>query len=87
MSNLSIDPEDIIANGIDTIEYDGVVIRKGTMGAVLANIDLLNTGSAQAESDALAKIRELAPGLIKTGIQQHVVWKSTAVQAIFDELS
>lgn len=78
----AIRPEDILADGIDKTIINGTVIRKGTVAAFLANIDIfesVNTNDQQKQ-DALQMLHELAPSIIAVGLQKHVVFKNPIIQ-------
>lgn len=88
MTNTSIRPEDILADEANTTEVNGVKMRKGTVAAVLANANILesSTSSEQQKQDALQTIKELAPALVALGLNTHVTWKNKQIQKILDEV-
>lgn len=87
MTAQGVRPEDILANDINQVERNGVLIRKGTVAAALANIDLLeaNTSSDADKQAAITALKELADALLATGICKHVTWKNPQVQEILEE--
>lgn len=80
-------PEDVMSDDASHVEKNGVVIRKGSMAAVMANIEVIEDDSASPAEKQSAKeaIKELAPTLIGVGMTEYVTWKNPEVQAIFDE--
>ena len=88
MSKKAVSPADIIADGVEKVEIKGVEIRKGTAGAFLANIEILEAADAsEAEKQAAIKmIEQLAPAMIAVNLHKHATWKNKIVQAIFDKL-
>jgi hypothetical protein len=86
--NQWIKPEDILKDGADYLEIDGKKVRKGTVAAFLANIEILenpNT-SNQHKSDALLAMKELAPAIITVGLHKHVTFKNVAAVKILAEV-
>ncbi|KTC78908.1 hypothetical protein Lche_0928 [Legionella cherrii] len=85
MSNhLSIRPEDILPDGVDTALIDGKSIRKGTIAAFLANADIFehpNSTDKQKE-EAIKAMNELAPVVIAVGLHRHVVFKNKEIEQI-----
>ena len=79
-------PEDILPDHINQIEINSVGIRKGSVVAVLANIELLEdeSNSYETKQNALQVIKSLVPGLIAAGMHKHVIWKNLEVQGLFD---
>ncbi len=80
----SVRPEDIIPDGADNTSINGVVVRKGTVAAFLANINILENlhSSDQQKQEAMNMLWELAPSVIATGLPQHVTFKSELVENI-----
>ncbi len=79
-------PENILADEVNKIDINGVEVRKGTVGAVLANIDLLEIDGIPSEQKdaALKTIESLVPSMIAMGLNKHVIWKNPKVQLLFD---
>lgn len=84
---MAIRPEDILPEEINSLVINGVNVRKATVGATLANANILNSDTAsEAEKfSALEKIKELIPALIAIGLHQHVTWKNPQIQKLIDE--
>lgn len=89
MSQLrSIRPEDILADGVDTVESRGVMVRKGTVAAFMANIAVLEGESSEEEQGkALAIMKELAPSIIAMGLNDFVVFKNPQAAKVIYEAS
>jgi hypothetical protein len=79
-------PEDMIADSENYLRHNGKAVRKGTMAAIIANIELLESGQAnQAEkAKALKILKELAPAVNASGLTKHFHCHNIKVQAIFD---
>lgn len=86
---MAIKPEDIIGDNENTIEINGIKVRKGTVGAVLANIDIFSSSDSTQTDKEEAKnmIVTLAPAMIATGFLKHATWKNPEVQQIFEAAS
>lgn len=85
--NNSVKPEDILPDGKDTTIIDGKEIRKGTVAAFLANINILEnpSSSVQHKQDAIDKLQELAPSVITVGLHHHVQFKNPQVEQILKD--
>lgn len=85
--NKGILPKDILADNIDSKEINGLNVRKGTIAAVLANIDILESSSSstQLKQTALKTIKDLVPSLIALGLHKHVTWNNLHVQSLINE--
>jgi hypothetical protein len=84
---MGIKPEDILADDKNTVNFGNITVRKATMGAALANVEVLeskNTTEAE-KSDARKMLAELAPALVAIGILKHLSWKNPEVQKIIEE--
>ena len=82
-------PEDMLPDDQDSMTTaSGVVGRKGTMAAALANADIVEAADAtQAEKlAALEAIRSIAPALKALGVTEHLEWKNKDIQALFNEI-
>lgn len=87
MSDNSVKPEDLIPDGVDSILLGGKTIRKGTVAAFLANLDILENplSTEKQKQDAQNQMRELAPAIIITGLHRHVVFKNAEVEDMLAE--
>lgn len=83
---MSIRPIDIIADGSDSISINGTEVRKGTVGAFLANICLLENEDVpeQQKKEAIETMIELAPSLVAVGLHHHVTFKNEHAQKILN---
>ncbi len=82
----SIRPEDILPEGVDTVESRGVTVRKGTVAAYIANISVLEKdSSAEEKENALAVMKELAPSIIAMGLHDFVTFKNPQAEKILNE--
>lgn len=77
-------PEDILADGIDATIINGISVRKGTIGAFLANIEILEDSntSESSKQEAVDQIKMLAPAVIAIGLLKHVTFKNADVMKI-----
>jgi ribosome-binding ATPase YchF (GTP1/OBG family) len=84
--NKSIKPENILSDDESSKIIDGIPVRKGTVGAVLANAKILaSASSTEAEKQAALKvIEELAPALVVLNVYEHIQWKNPAIQQIVE---
>lgn len=71
MTFKGVDSQDILPEGQDYKVIRGVTVRKGTIAAAMANMDLLESGSEEEAEAARAKLRELAPALVVLGVHKH----------------
>lgn len=83
----SMRPEDILPEGIDTVESRGVTVRKGTVAAYIANISVVENDSSTTEEKekALAVMKELAPSIIAMGLHDAVTFKNIQAEKILNE--
>lgn len=84
MTNNLVRPEDILPDGVDSTFINGKMVRKGTIAAFLANVDLLEKENAteQQRREAINIMKELAPAVISIGLHKHVVFKNNQVEQI-----
>ncbi len=84
---MGIKAEDIIADHENYAILNGVSIRKGTMGAALANAEIfISNNSTAIEKDSAKKmLEELATILAHSLFNKHLSWKNSAIQEIFDK--
>jgi hypothetical protein len=87
MTTKAIRPEDIIPNGADHTLINGKSVRKGSVCAFIANIDLLeNLNSSDAQrANALQALKELAPALITVGLHHHVNFKNKQAEELIQQ--
>ncbi|HAF87257.1 MAG: hypothetical protein CMF38_02705 [Legionellaceae bacterium] len=80
-------PEDIISDTQNEIMLNGVTVRKGTVGAFLANIDTLENSSSSVQEKEIAQsiLEELAPAIKATGLLKHMTFKNQQIAAMFEK--
>lgn len=88
MSDLSVNPEDILADGVDYTVIKGVPVRKGTVAAFIANIQIIEDpdSSDLARQNAWETMKNLAPTLVATGLTDHVLFKNPSVERMLHEI-
>ena len=84
LTNDSVRPEDILPDGVDSTLIDGKAVRKGTIAAFLANVDVLESTSVteQQKQKAINTMKELAPSVIAIGLHKHVTFKNSQAEQI-----
>jgi hypothetical protein len=80
-------PTDILADGIDSKMQNGVMIRKGTIGAILANLDAIDSDKYNSDEKeaAIMAIKEGVPTLIALNFDKHLIWKNPLVQKMMED--
>lgn len=86
--SMSYSPEDLLPDDKNHVEMNGTKIRKGTMGAALANAKIIESSDATTEEKqaALIALKQLAPALIAFGLTTFLQWKNPIIQNIFDQV-
>ena len=79
-----IKPSDILPDNVNSIMINGVEVRKGSVAAVVANIQQLESANATEESKqaAIDAIKSLVPSLRAQGLLNHVTFNNPVVQAL-----
>ncbi len=87
-NNNPVRPEDILADGVDHTVINGQTVRKGTMGAFLGNIEILegSTSTEKQKQDAIQMMKELAPSLVAINLHKHAKFNNDQVEKIFIEV-
>lgn len=87
MITKAIRPEDLIADGSDYTQINGMQVRKGTVAAFLANIDLLENpnSSTEVKNQALCALNELAPSIVAVRLHHHVNFKNKVAEEIIQQ--
>lgn len=77
-------PEDILPDNESFLTVDGFEIRKGTVGAVVKNADILSSANATPQQKAEAEqiIKELSHSIAALGMHKHVTWNDPRIEAI-----
>ncbi|HHF7372544.1 hypothetical protein [Legionella bozemanae] len=80
----SIRPEDILPDGVDSTSINGKIVRKGTIAAFLANVEVFEKqdGTEQQKQEAMKAMKELAPEVIAVGLHRYVVFKNREIEQI-----
>lgn len=79
-------PQDVLADGQDTVSLNGISARKGSVAAFLKNIELIESpdASEQDKAQALQIMQELAPVLVALKLPQHVIFKNPIAQVLLE---
>ncbi|MFD4837009.1 hypothetical protein ACFWP0_05830 [Achromobacter sp. NPDC058515] len=79
--------EDVLPDGRDQGDFNGVAVRKGTVGAFLANARACSDPQASAEAVAAARrdIREALPALRALGLFEVLQVRDPALRAWMQE--
>lgn len=87
MANKYIKPEDVLSEENNYALLNGLHVRKGTAGAFLANINLLESLKDEPVKQRLVlnMLRELAPAIVAIGFHQHVTFKNPVVEQIIKD--
>jgi len=85
--NNSVQPEDILPDGVDSSLLAGRVVKKGTIAAFLANIDILESPitNGKQKDAAIQTMKELAPSVIAIGLHKHVTFNNSQAEKILIE--
>ncbi|MGW7575692.1 hypothetical protein [Streptomyces sp. NPDC054765] len=84
MSTKPVTPQDVLADGQEVAEFNGVFVRKGSIAAFIGNakaLDDLEPGTPEHEAVA-QQIRDLKPGLDALGLFDVVEIKNPDVAAL-----
>lgn len=82
---MTIRPEDVLPEGVDTAQLGGITVRKGSVAAFVANaklLDVLPAGSPERQQ-ALAQLRVLAPSVAAVGVLDVFRPRSAEVEEVF----
>jgi hypothetical protein len=82
-------PEDLFPSDVDSVEVDGIMVRKGSIAAFIHNalaLDLLDPENEEYER-AAAEIRSLAPALEAVRVFEVFSLRSDRVAQIVSPLS
>jgi hypothetical protein len=84
MTDNAVRPEEVLPDGIDHTLINGRTVRKGTIAAFLANIDILESTNVteQQKQAAIGTMKELAPSVIAIGLHKHVFFKNSQAEQI-----
>lgn len=84
MNKQGVRPEDILADGVDATIIGGKQVRKGTVAAFIANIEILENPatSSEVKKEALIIIESLAKDVVAVGLHKHVKFNNEIVENI-----
>lgn len=84
---MSISPKDILPDDDDSAMLNGRKVRKGSIAAFMANIDVIENPNATVDekSAAIDMLKTLAPDLIALNLHKHVTFKNSTAGSILDE--
>lgn len=79
-------PEDLLPDDQDHVQRDGLTVRKGSVGAFLANARLLQDPAASHADRASAErdLRALLPGLHALGLFDVLVPRDPALRQLVE---
>lgn len=79
-------PSDILADDENYTTVKGFKLRKGTVAAVLKNIDVTADpeSTQEAKDAAYAAIEEASTALVLLGLWQHLTFKDPKIQRYVD---
>ncbi|QUQ68388.1 hypothetical protein [Kutzneria sp. CA-103260] len=86
--NKPVKPQDVLADGQEYAEFDGVSVRKGSVAAFIGNVHAL----AEVEADGpqwveiVAQLRELKPALIRIGVLDVFEIRDPKLRELVDSL-
>lgn len=85
---MGVAPQDILPDAIDATEIDGVIVRKGTIAAAMANANIIASidASIAEKQQALNAFITLSPGLVALKVHQHLTWNNPDLQKIIEDL-
>jgi hypothetical protein len=78
--------KDVLPDGTDQSEFKGVVVRKGTVGAFLANARLLTDATASPDARSLAErdIIDALPALRALGLFEILAIRDDRLRALVE---
>ncbi|MDF2691548.1 MAG: uncharacterized protein K0S29_1403 [Gammaproteobacteria bacterium] len=84
---MAIRPEDLLPDDINSREFKGVEVRKGTIGAAMFNVKTMESpDSSPAEKmEAKKAFEALIPSLIALDLHQYMTWKNSEIQAMINK--
>jgi len=80
--------QDVLPDGVDQIQFNGVSVRKGSVAAFLANAKVLADASAtdEARLEAERDITEAMPALCAAGLFEVLQPRDETVRAFVEAL-
>lgn len=82
----AVRPQDVLADGVESVTIDDVQVRKGTVAAFVANAKLLDRldPAAPGYAEVLGVLRELAPKVRAVGLLDVFAPRSPVVAELLD---
>ena len=82
----AVRPEDVLPDGVDGAELNGVRVRKGSVAAFCANVQQLHALSADSPDRVTIEeqLRALAPAVRAAGVFDVFALRSPEIAAIID---
>jgi hypothetical protein len=79
---------DVLPEGVDALERNGKVLRKGSVAAFIANVKALEASDTppDARLAAEADLRELVPVLVEVGVFDVFEVRSPRIWALVEAL-
>jgi hypothetical protein len=79
---------EVLPDGVDTLERNGKVLRKGSVAAFIATVKVLEAPETPPDAilTAEADLRELVPVLVEVGLFDVFEVRSPRIRAIVDAL-
>lgn len=81
--------QDVLPDGVDQLQLNGVSVRKGSVAAFLANAKVLadTFATAEARLEAERDILEAMPALCATGLFEVMQLRDETVRAFVEALN
>jgi hypothetical protein len=78
---------DVLPDGVESIERNGKTLRKGSVAAFIANVKLIEASDTPPElrAQAEADLRELVPVLIEVGVFDVFELRSPRIRALVSD--
>ncbi len=82
---MAIRPEDILPDDANFATLNNTVIRKGSIAAAIANVEVIESANTSNDEKNAAKevLAALAQQLKTTNFVKHLTWNNPEVQALF----
>lgn len=82
-----VQPEDVVPDGVDYVMLNGQKVRKGSVGALLANIEIIENDllTSTEHEQALQAIVDLVPSIKAIGLNKFVTFNNEIVQKLFEK--
>ena len=86
--NKPVTPQDVLADGQEYAEFEGVSVRKGSVAAFIGNVRALAEvePSGPRWTEIVEQMRELKPALIRIGVLDVFEIRDPQLRALVDDL-